>query len=304
VRSLGSGLSSVARAAIRTLLVCALGGSSLASAQTLQAAMDQAMAGRSGGAVAVSAASGRILAIYHAQVVAQRVAFPGSAIKPFVLLELLRSGKVSAEAAFACRRRVQVGKHNLDCQHVRTVEAMNAERALAYSCNSYFTEFAARLDGVDLSTSLRQSGFSAPTYLAKSEATGYVRTSPDRPATQLQAVGEYGVGATPLQMANAYRLLAAQVNSREAAIQTVMVGLRGAVAYGTAQGAQVDGLAVGGKTGTSSAEEGSWTHAWFAGFAPADKPEIVVVIFLERGHGSEAATIAGTLLKQWARGRQ
>jgi penicillin-binding protein 2 len=55
------------------------------------------------------------------------------------------------------------------------------------------------------------------------------------------------------------------------------------------------GVRVGGKTGTAqvvSREAGAdyEDHAWFAGFAPADKPEIVVVALVENaGHGGEVA---------------
>ena len=223
-------------------------------------------------------------------------------MKPFVLLELLRSGKLSATSERVCRRRVQVGRHNLDCQHVRTVEAMNAERALAYSCNDYFTHMGARLSDEQMYSAFQSAGFGNPTHLVALEASGNVRPAGTHEALQLMAVGERGIAVTPLQMAAAYRRLAKQAKSPDEAIQVVLDGMRGAVTYGTAQGAQVSGFEVAGKTGTATAEEGAWTHAWFAGFAPATDPEIVVVVFLERGHGSQAAEIAGTILKAYARG--
>ncbi len=55
------------------------------------------------------------------------------------------------------------------------------------------------------------------------------------------------------------------------------------------------GISVGGKTGTAqvvSRESGSKRddHAWFAGYAPADKPRVVVVAILENaGHGGAVA---------------
>ena len=289
---------------------------SLASAQTLPGALTGAMGGRSGAAVVLSVESGKILASYRPQVVAQRVTRPGSTIKPFVLLELLRSGKVLRNTEWSCRRRVQIGSHSLDCQHVRTVEAMNAERALAYSCNSYFTEMGTRLTDAELTASYRRAGFGSATHLAASEASGAFRAATTRELLQLKAVGEEGIEVTPLQMAAAYRRLGLEVRRNEGkmssrrpagsqrydeALATVLAGLRSAVTYGTAQGARAEGFEVAGKTGTSTAEEGPWTHAWFSGFAPATKPEIVVVIFLERGHGSEAAEIAGEIFKAWAR---
>ncbi len=261
------------------------------------------MTARAGAAVVLSVESGRILASYHPRVAAQRVVFPGSAIKPFVLLELLRSGKVGAETEWVCRRHVQVGSRNLDCQHVRTVEAMNAERALAYSCNSYFTEMGARLTDQQLTAALRRAGFGAPTGLETQEATGGFHPASTRSMLRLQAIGEEGLAVTPLQIAAAYRWLAMQSRTSESAVETVIAGMEGAVEYGTAQGARVEAMSIAGKTGTASAEEGAWTHAWFAGFAPAAKPEVVVVVFLERGHGSTAAELAGTILKAWVRSR-
>lgn len=278
--------------------------SSPAFGQTLAGALNAAMAGRSGGAVVLSVQSGKILASYRPKVVAQRLTLPGSAIKPFVLLELLRSGKVSAKTEWSCRRSVQVGSHHLDCQHVRTVEAMNAERALAYSCNSYFTEMGERLTDAQLSAAYRRAGFGNLTRLVATEATGAVRPATTRTMLQLKSVGEDGIAVTPIQMAAAYRWLAVQWRAPDAAWNAVVDGMQGAVKFGTAQGAQVQGLEGAGKTGTASAQEGPWTHAWFAGFAPVAKPEIVIVIFLERGHGSEAAEIAGTVLKAYARGRR
>ena len=59
---------------------------------------------------------------------------------------------------------------------------------------------------------------------------------------------------------------------------------------GTGQLAASRRVQVAGKTGTSGG------HAWFAGFAPAERPEIVVVVFLERGTGgTDAAPIAGRI---------
>ena len=43
-------------------------------------------------------------------------------------------------------------------------------------------------------------------------------------------------------------------------------------------------------------------HAWFAGFAPAQAPEIVVVVLLDQGRGgTDAAPIAGEIFRAYAR---
>jgi penicillin-binding protein 2 len=74
---------------------------------------------------------------------------------------------------------------------------------------------------------------------------------------------------------------------------------------GTGKLAMLDEIIVAGKTGTSEAKEyrkgaspvlKEWLkrdHAWFAGYAPATRPEVVVVVLLEHGGsgGKEAAPL-------------
>jgi penicillin-binding protein 2 len=64
--------------------------------------------------------------------------------------------------------------------------------------------------------------------------------------------------------------------------------------------ARVEGVRVGGKTGSAETYQGD-THAWFAAIAPIDNPEIVVVVFIENG-GSGADTpalITGQILAHY-----
>lgn len=70
-------------------------------------------------------------------------------------------------------------------------------------------------------------------------------------------------------------------------------GMKGTVKYGTGAAAQIPGLEIAGKTGT--VETNGQNHTWFVSFAPADKPELVVVVFLEKSGGfggGKAAPIA------------
>jgi cell division protein FtsI/penicillin-binding protein 2 len=84
----------------------------------------------------------------------------------------------------------------------------------------------------------------------------------------------------------------------------VFEGLQDSVSYGMARAAQpASPMKVAGKTGTAPADEGPWTHGWFAGYAPADTPEIVLVVFLEKGHGSDAAALARQIFSAFAESR-
>ena len=81
----------------------------------------------------------------------------------------------------------------------------------------------------------------------------------------------------------------------------MVAGLVGCVEYGTCEAAAVPGVRVAGKTGTATALDGSGaTHAWFVGFAPAENPEIAIVVFLDRGTGAHtAAPVAGEILREY-----
>ena len=62
------------------------------------------------------------------------------------------------------------------------------------------------------------------------------------------------------------------------------------VEHGTGTAAQIPGTAVAGKTGTAQHGVGASPHAWFIGFAPANKPQVAVAVLVENGGdlGSEA----------------
>jgi penicillin-binding protein 2 len=52
----------------------------------------------------------------------------------------------------------------------------------------------------------------------------------------------------------------------------------------------LDSLSIAGKTGTAETGGGQADHAWFAGYAPADRPKVAFVVVLEHaGGGSDAA---------------
>ena len=53
---------------------------------------------------------------------------------------------------------------------------------------------------------------------------------------------------------------------------------------------------IAGKTGTAETGEDRASHAWFAGYAPADEPKLAFVVVLE--HAGDAATAAGPVAKR------
>jgi len=85
-------------------------------------------------------------------------------------------------------------------------------------------------------------------------------------------------------------------------MDALLVGLKGVITHerGTARVAALPHIEVAGKTGTAQNPHGD-DHAWFACFAPADNPEIAIVVLVENaGHGgSIAAPLAKKLLDKY-----
>jgi penicillin-binding protein 2 len=86
-------------------------------------------------------------------------------------------------------------------------------------------------------------------------------------------------------------------------LAAIRQGLRLVVSGSTGTANQVfEGfpIAVAGKTGTAQAPPGS-AEAWFAAYAPADNPQIVVVAVVEHGgHGSSvAAPVVRSVLEEY-----
>lgn len=101
----------------------------------------------------------------------------------------------------------------------------------------------------------------------------------------------------------------------------VVDGLYGAVnnPAGTAYNARVDGgISVAGKTGTAQVSQRArvdedpsraWyynrAHAWFAGFAPAQDPQVAIIVLVEHGGagGRQAAPIGINILQEYLGGQ-
>ena len=140
------------------------------------------------------------------------------------------------------------------------------------------------------------------------------------------AIGQFKMLATPLQLASVAQMIAAdgvryqptlaageggegvRVTSRKVArtIESLMVDV---VAYGTGTASAIEGVKVAGKTGTAELEDTrgpeaeaqapdpSNTDAWFAAYAPAAAPKIVVgVMFVRAGSGGATAAPAARVV--------
>lgn len=269
------------------------------------------MRGRKSSAVVIDVSSGRVIASYDMDRAARRLVRPGSAVKPFVLATIIDAGALRDDPGVHCSRILTIAGRKLNCGHPQNGSTLHSVEALAYSCNSYFTSMAARLTGTQLRQGLLRWGITSQPGSITNQASGRIALSTTREQLQLQALGEENVLVTPLGLLAGYRKLALERVQNADVFRThaaVFSALEAATDYGMSRlaqpaRAQFSGkpLRVAGKTGTSIAAEGSWTHGWFAGFAPSDHPEIAVVVFVEHGTGpTDAAPIARQIFEMWA----
>lgn len=275
---------------------CGVGASTGSSAQR---AMDASLSGTEAIAVVLDGGDGRMIAAVRAQDVGRVVSAPGSTLKPFFLAVALRQGRVRAETTVVCHGDLRIAGRALACTHPREVNVLNAEQALAYSCNTWFASLARRLSPQDAVEVLRSYGFGSRTELIGADAAGEVRIPRNDAEVQLQVLGLDDIRVTPVQLARAYFRLGWELDQRP----VVRRGLEGSVAYGMAHNAATAAMTIAGKTGTASDAGEAWTHGWFAGIAKRGGESVVVVICVPHGNGADAAGLAHRFFARWGQAR-
>ena len=235
------------------------------------------MIGRVGTALVARVDDGQVVASRNRMLAENTAAAPGSAIKPFTLAAMIDAGVLPSHADWVCSGRLWIGGHNLTCTHPKSAVPLDAVAALAYSCNEFFTHFARPLPPNRLRGTLESYGFDA--------------VQPSGDDLPLQAVGVTGVRITPMRLLMAYRKLALARREHHASLEPVFRGMEASAEYGTSRGASIANWPLAGKTGTGP------EYGWFAGYAPADRPEWVLLVAIAKGSGSgDAAPVAHDVL--------
>lgn len=240
---------------------------------------------------------------------------PGSTWKLAVAAMALRRGIVTLRSRMPipCRGGLQYGNRFFRCWSAQGHGDLALVDAIAQSCDVYFYQLGLKLGLTSLLEDAGTLGFHSRTGVdlpgeITSEFPGgtdyYDRSYGPRRWTSAVtlnlAIGQGENAQTLVNMVRFYQMLASDGKARTpylvhpAAASSVsldlapdqLAGLRQAmisvVERGTARGAARFGgsIAIAGKTGTAQNPHGP-AHGWFIGFAPAEKPEIVVGAIVE-----------------------
>ena len=217
---------------------------------------------------------------------------PASTVKPLLAWQALENGTWSKTQEVDCRGaeanafgKPCFARHNF----------IDLPTAIAKSCNLYFFALADRIGRSGVIQSFKKIGFDTESITESN--------------WQESALGHGSLLVTPLQIADAYRqmTLALQQDPRLLPIRN---GLERAIhdPQGTAHGPASASIPIMGKTGihrSSSSATSSNVH-WFAGIAPRDEPQVVVVSLVENDPSkkNQAITIAAQSIKAWESTRQ
>jgi len=261
---------------------------------------------------------------------------PGSTFKAAVAYEALKEGIILPGTTFLCRGRFRLGGTIFHCWQERGHGAQTVSEALQHSCNVFFYQVGRRLGvrGVGRAAERfllhERTGVDLPR-----EAAGLV-PSPEwisrvyhqrwqEGDTLSFSIGQSGLSVTPLEVLRMFNVIATggkaarphlllrvedepqelfssravEVELETQTLAAVREGLERVVSAetGTGQLAQLPGVRVAGKSGTAQVPQG-FSHAWFCGYAPAERPRLSFIVFLEHGGkgGLQAARVAGELL--------
>jgi len=251
---------------------------------------------------------------------------PGSTIKPFTVASLLMEGKATLddsvygeEGSYRLNGRTITDTHELGW--------VTLHEGFTVSSNIVMAKVASRMDPPEQYRRLRDFGFGVPTGVGYPSESGGVLRRPSEWSRQSQASLAFGyeISVTPLQLAMAYASLAnggllmepvlvREVRGRAgraqrtteahvvrrvvtAAVAGVMRGLlEDVVESGTGRSASLGRWRVAGKTGTARyAADGHYVRgayvATFAGFFPAQDPQIVFLVKVDRPRGDYYASL-------------
>ena len=249
---------------------------------------------------------------------------PGSVFKIIVAGAALQEGAVTPQTPFDDPGTYLAGGYIVNNYGGEKYGKHTFAQAFAKSINTTFAKVGVQLGASTLATFASDFGFGktppwtlggsasffpAPGSMDKAHVAqasfgqGQVLATPMEIALSAAAVANGGTIVKPylvdqvldsnqkvLQQAKPQTWLQPLTSQTASTLRDLMVQV---VQSGTGTSAAISGVQVAGKTGTAEVATGQ-PHAWFAGFAPAGSPRVVVAVVVENGGtgGAVAAPIA------------
>ncbi len=253
---------------------------------------------------------------------------PASTFKIVTTTAALESGKFKPEDRLQTYASIRVGGFTFADWNHAGFGVQGFPGALKWSSDTFFYQVAQRVGGPTLIDWTRKYGFGKKTGIElPEESKGLVADDAWKQLnykmpwsigdTINMSIGQGFLQATPLQVLGMFAIAAnggyhvkphlvqdaskrewrESLNLKPTTLATIRKGLREVVDGGT--GAVMNSETIpkaAGKSGTAEAPPGP-SHVWFGSYAPADKPEIVVVAFGEHTGGGGGKTAAPMVLK-------
>ena len=257
---------------------------------------------------------------------------PASPFKLAIVAMALRRGLVTFNSTMPepCRGSFRLGNRVFKCWLPEGHGRLDLTGAIAQSCDVYFYQLGLKLglenllrDGVAMGFRERSGvDLDGETMSIIPPDVAYFdrRYGPrgwSRGVVLNLSIGQGEIDQTVMNMSRFYLALASPAGAPEPYLVTPRGGalrkidltaeqlegihrsLIAVVDRGTAAGTRSADLVVAGKTGTGQNSHGA-DHGWFIGFAPADKPEIVVGAIMEFAeHGSNVAPYVVKTMRRW-----
>ncbi|MFI5209979.1 MAG: penicillin-binding protein 2 [Gemmatimonadales bacterium] len=260
---------------------------------------------------------------------------PASPFKLAMAAMALRRGLVDLHTRMPepCRGGLQYGNRYFKCWKQEGHGYLDLEEAIAQSCDVYFYQLGLKLglnailqDGVLLGFRDR-SGVDIPNEVSPifpASTAYYDRLYGRRNWSSAVVLNlSIGQGENTQTLANMVRFYEALASGGKAAppyvvhpttsetrdlgltpdqLDAMRRALIAVVEHGTAAASRTADLLVAGKTGTAQNPHGK-SHGWFIGFAPADKPEIIVGGIMEFAqHGTVVAPYVVRAIRRYLLG--
>lgn len=263
---------------------------------------------------------------------------PGSVYKIVTGSAAIEEGTVTPSSTFECPGYIQIANRRISCAKHEGHGHQTLAQAFMNSCNPAFITIGQKL-GLDSFTAFREAfgvtsrtgidlpGESDPIYHAKKDmgvvelaSESFGQTFKVTPIQMITAVAAAVNGGNYYQPHLVKQVLDENQNivkttdvtpKRQVISQQTSEMLRGflegVVKEGSGKNAYIPGYRIGGKTGTSQkldSEDESARISSFCGIAPANAPQIAVLMFLDEPHGpiiyggTIVAPVVGDILEE------